>query len=125
MAVSTKLHSGSFVDYDGNEITISFYKKTDINALPSTLSYSDAGGTRTLTIWSTDGDAYIADPQVDWWNYSQTGAEPLPGSDFYKYTYMITVQPNSTGNDRDANIHVHLEGIGSVHIDVPIHQVGD
>lgn len=125
MAYTSLLHSGEFVDYDGNIITIEFFKRTDINASPASLSYSDAGGFRTLTIWSRDGDAYIADPQVDWWNYQQTKAEPLPGSDYYKYTYRISCNSNSSGEDRETVIHVHLEGVGGVHIDVPIYQAGD
>lgn len=125
MAVESLLHSGSFVDYDGNEITISFYKKTDINAIPTVMSFSDLGGSKTLTIWSTDGDAYIGDPLVDWWNYTQIGAEPLPGSDFYKYTYRIQVQPNHTPNPRVDSIHIHLEGIGGVRLDVNISQIAE
>ena len=107
MASDTILHTGNFTTYDGDEITVTFFRHIDLNASPTSLSFSDAGGTRKLTIWSTMGDAHLADPTVDWLNYRLVSTEPVVGTDFYKYTYDITCSSNS-GADRETNLVVDL-----------------
>ena len=118
------LHSGEFVDYDGNIVTIEFFKKVDLNTNPSSLTFSDAGGFKSLTIWSRDGDAELYDPQVDWLSYQQIHSEPVVGTDYYKYTYKIICDSNS-GDERSSVLHIGIEGMGGIIIDVPVTQMGD
>lgn len=126
MAYTTLLHSGEFVDYDGNTITVEFFKKIDLNANPTSLSFSDAGGSRSLVIWSRDGDAKLYDPTVDWLSYTvpSNHAVPVVGTDYYKYTYIIHCNSNS-GDERTTNLHIGIEGMGGVIIDVPVTQSGE
>ena len=127
MAVETLLHSGSFLDRDGNTIKVSFYKRVDINCYPQGYSgIPRTGGSMTLTIWSHVGDAKLWDPQVDWVTFRQLRAEQLPGSDYYKYTYLITVSVNNSGSARETTLGVGLETgpvVGKL-MDVPIKQNG-
>lgn len=109
MAVETLLHSGQFTDYDGNTIKVEIFKKVDFNVMPASLSFGVVGASSTLSIWSRDGDAELYDPQVDWLSWSQIKAEKLPGSDYYKYTYRITVTANNTGSSRSTNLGAGLE----------------
>lgn len=96
MAELTELHKGSFTDYDGNTIVVTFYHSVDINAYPESLWIDASGGTKELTIWSKDGEAKLGDPQEDWWNYRQKSAERIPGTRWHKYTYYIDVDENPT-----------------------------
>lgn len=128
MAVESLLHSGSFLDKDGNKITVSFYSRVDINVIPES-GYSGlprSGALVSITIWSRDGDAKMWDPPCDWITYRQTKAESLPGSEYYKYTYRLTIDFNNTGSARQCNIGIGLETgpvVGKL-IDVPIKQLG-
>ena len=107
MASETILHSGKFATYDGDEITVTFFRRIDLNASPTSLSFSDAGGSRYLTIWSTMGDAHLADPTVEWLNYQLVSTEPVVGTPYYKYTYRIICDSNS-GMDRETDLIVDL-----------------
>ena len=122
MAFETILHSGSFNDYNGEEIKVTFYRRVDLNATPSSLTFYVDGGTRTLSIWSRVGDAILFDPTVDWLNYSKISSEKLVGCDYYKYTYEITCDANTSGNDRTSELNIGIEGMGGVKITVPVIQ---
>lgn len=131
MAVESLLHSGSFLDKDGNKITVSFYSRVDLNVYPDVNSsgYTNIPKTRTnivLVIWSRDGSARMWDPPCDWITYRQVASEQLPGSDYYKYTYQLTIEANNTGSARQCNIGIGLETgpvVGKL-IDLPIKQLG-
>lgn len=125
MAYTTLLHSGEFVDYNGNTITVEFFKKIDLNANPTSLSFPYIASDRYLTIWSRDGDAKLYDPLVDWCNYRQMRAVQLPGSDYYKYTYRISCTRNNTDEERSTTLHIGIEGMGGVIIDVPLTQASE
>lgn len=107
MASETILHSGEFTDYNGEDIKVTFFRHIDLNAKPMWMAFSDAGGTRELTIWSNMGDAHLADPTVDWLNYSLTSTEPVVGTPYYKYTYQIQCYSNS-GAERETYLTVDL-----------------
>ena len=107
--VERKLHSGQFTDYDGNTIEVEIFRKIDFNATPTSFNFGVVGASSTLSIWSRDGDAELYDSQVDWLSWSQIKSERLPGSDYYKYTYRITVTANNTGSQRSTNLGVGLE----------------
>lgn len=122
MAFETILHSGSFNDYNGEEIKVTFYRRVDLNATPSSLTFYVDGGTRTLSIWSRVGDAILFDPTVDWLSYRKISSEKLVGCDYYKYTYEITCDANTSGNDRTSELNIGIEGMGGVKITVPVIQ---
>lgn len=128
MAVESLLHSGSFLDKDGNKITVSFYNRIDLNVIPES-GYSGLPRTGTMvdiSIWSRDGDAKMWDPPCDWITYIQTNAESLPGSEYYKYTYRLTIASNNTGSSRVCNIGIGLETgpqVGRL-MELPIKQLG-
>ena len=122
MAFETILHSGSFNDYNGNEIVVTFYRRVDLNASPTSMTFASDGGTVTMSIWSRVGDAELFDPTAEWLNYRQLRAEKLVGCDYYKYIYEITCEPNNSGEDRTGEFHVGIEGMGGVIINVPVIQ---
>ena len=122
MAFETILHSGSFNDYNGEEIKVTFYRRVDLNASPTSLTFYVDGGTRTLSIWSRVGDAILFDPTVDWLSYRKISSEKLVGCDYYKYTYEITCDANTSGNDRTSELNIGIEGMGGVKITVPVIQ---
>ena len=122
MAFETILHSGSFNDYNGEEIKVTFYRRVDLNASPTSLTFYVNGGTSTLSIWSRVGDAILFDPTVDWLNYRKIRSEKLVGCDYYKYTYEITCNANTSGNDRTSEFNIGIEGMGGVKITVPVIQ---
>lgn len=122
MAFETILHSGSFNDYNGEEIKVTFYRRVDLNTSPKSLTFYVNGGTSTLSIWSRVGDATLFDPTVDWLNYRKISSEKLVGCDYYKYTYEITCNANTSGNDRTSEFNIGIEGMGGVKITIPVIQ---
>ena len=122
MAFETILHSGSFNDYNGEEIKVTFYRRVDLNANPTSLTFYVNSETRTLSIWSRVGDAILFDPTVDWLSYRKISSEKLVGCDYYKYTYEITCDANTSGNDRTSELNIGIEGMGGVKITVPVIQ---
>lgn len=122
MAVETILHSGSFNDYDGNLIKVTFYRRIDLNASPTSMTFYSDGGTVNLSIWSRVGDAELFDPPASWLDWRQVSSEKLVGCDYYKYTYEITCDPNNSGEDRTSVFHVGIEGMGGVILNVPVIQ---
>ena len=104
------LHSGSFTDYEGNTISVQLYRHRDLNASPTSMSFSADGGTLRLSIWSYDGEAILYDIQDNWLNYKSAGSEQLPGSQCHKYYYDIICDPNS-GAKRTGSLKVGLETI--------------
>ena len=122
MAFETILHSGSFNDYNGEEIKVTFYRRVDLNASPTSLTFYVNSETRTLSIWSRVGDAILFDPTVDWLSYRKISSEKLVGCDYYKYTYEITCDANTSGDDRTSELNIGIEGMGGVKITVPVIQ---
>ena len=117
MSVQTTLHSGSFLDKEGNEIRITFSRNTVLNAQPSSFTLYSYGGTVEMSIWSRTGEANLEDPQCNWVTFDQIGAEDIPGCIYHKYNYSITVAENQTGGTRETDLRVDIEdgiGIGDI-----------
>lgn len=124
MAAETILHSGSFYDYEGNEIKVTFYKKIDLNVSPTSLTFPAGGGSMSVSIWSRTGSAVLSDPP-SWLNYVQTRVDPIPGTNWYKYTYSIVCDPNTTGSPRSYTWDVYIEdgeGAGIAHTSFIVNQ---
>lgn len=116
MSVQTTLHSGSFLDKEGNEIKITFSRNTVLNAEPSSFTLYSSGGTVELSIWSRTGEAILYDP-IYWVNYSQNSVENIPGCIYHKYNYNLVVDENLSGETRETDLRVGIEdgiGIGDI-----------
>lgn len=113
MGVQTILHSGSFLDKEGNEIKITFSRNTVLNAEPSSFTLYSPGGTVELSIWSRTGEARLQDPPVNWIGFNLNSVENLPGCIYHKYNYNLIVDENLTGENRETDLRVFIEdGIG-------------
>lgn len=123
MAERTLLYQGSFNDKEGNIIRVSFYKRVDINAYPEHLVIDASGGTLSLEVWSKDGEAGLADPQAEWYNWRQVGAERIPGTRWHKYFYEIDVDENP-GTSRSTEISVFNDDGEIAHMTVSLRQSG-
>lgn len=116
MATMELLHGGSFADYDGNEVTVNFYKIYNLNVVPHQLRFPAEGGTLTVSVWSTKGSAELTFRNIPDWitRAAQIKAEQLPGLNEYKYTYEITCSSNGTASNRSYQADVWIEaGEGS------------
>lgn len=60
------LHSGDFLDYDGNTIKITFYNEKHLWVSITRLSVPISGGSYIIEVWSDAGDAYISNSEYDW-----------------------------------------------------------
>ena len=103
------IHSGYFTDYDGYRIEVRFIKTYNLHVCPNALTFTSEGGTAEVSIWSNTGSAILADNPPEWLSYEQIGVEQLPGSDQYKYTYLITCSSNGTGSTRLFEWDVNIE----------------
>ena len=127
MAVDSILHSGSFADYDGNEIKVTFYKWVDLNAVPDSISFGVVTASKLVKVWSRTGTAVIDDSEVDWLTVRYIRGTPMPGSNEYIYTYSIMVQANDSGAPRRTSLTVYIEdgeGAGTTTMQIPVYQNG-
>lgn len=108
MAREFLLHSGEFVTKYDYKYKVEFYKVYDIHAFPSTMTFDVMGGTSQVTIWSTKGSAVLSDPP-SWLDYRQIHSEQIPGTRWYRYTYLITCDENQTGSVRTHEWSVGIE----------------
>lgn len=107
------LHSGSFVDRNDNEITISFYKKTSTPVMtvePSSLSFIAAGESKTLTVSGYSGTLTLNNPAA-WLSYTSSTRSGVR-------TYTLTATQNATTTIRrttltltDANNSITVEAV--------------
>lgn len=127
MASEILLHSGEFLDHDDNMVKVTFYKRTDLNADPSSFHFGVYGDRVRLKIWSRVGSARLSDMGFgDWLDYQSVGSWPIPGSDYYYYVYDIVCSANQTGEDRNETLRVYIEagqGVGE-YIEIPVLQDG-
>lgn len=93
------LHSGSFVDRSGNEISITFYKKSAHSVMtvePTSLSFGSAAQTIRLKVYNSSGTLNVTKSAgATWLSYSGGSASG------YKY-YDVTVTANSNSYIRTA-----------------------
>lgn len=126
MASETILHSGNFLDRNDNPVIVTFYRRTDLNVVPDSLTFQTSGGSLTLACWSRNGEVELTDYGFgDWLNYRQVRVEPIVGTDYHKYTYEIICDANS-GQIRRTTLRVGIEygqGVGDT-VDVSVLQDG-
>ena len=121
MVAETKIHSGSFVDYNGNEIEVEFYRRVNLNAEPASFSVDGHSHTLLMTVWSRDGEAYV-DSYPTWVICGEIWTTDIPGSPYHKHIYTIYIDAEPTGNERETLILVGIQGNNWAQIEVPIHQ---
>lgn len=107
------LHSGSFVDRNDNEITISFYKKTSTPVMtvePTALSFIAAGESKTLRVSGYSGTLTLNNPAA-WLSYTSSTRSGVR-------TYTLTAAQNATTTIRratltltDANNSITVEAV--------------
>ena len=92
------LHSGQFLDYDGNTIKVTFYKEKHLwisrNLIVSPLS----GGEGEVEVWSDAGDAIIYERDYDWVELISNGSYiNSDGHNVYKYIFKVAEGSARTG----------------------------
>ena len=85
------LHSGEFLDYDGNTIRVTFYTETHLWVSKTTIGVPYTGGDITVEVWSDAGRAYIKSKSADWVSHSVSSYYTT--KDGYQATrYKVSVQ---------------------------------
>ena len=88
------LHSGEFLDYDGNTIRVSFYKEYHLWVSTTSITAPYTGGEYDLEVWSDAGYVKIRDFDADWFSVSRLGNyKNSEGHTVYKYRIIITGRP--------------------------------
>ena len=122
MGAQTLLHSGSFVDYNGNEIIVEFYKRVDLNSEPSYIEVDGDSHTSTMVVWSRSGEAHIDDYPL-WMTAGEIWTTEVPGTSYHKHWYAVSIEQN-VGLARDGVIKVGILNMSWAQIEVPVHQQG-
>lgn len=122
MIAQQKIHSGSFLDHNDNSITVSFYKRIDLNADPTSFYVDYSVSSYLLVVWSREGEAYVK--AYPYWLASCTEiwVGDLPGTNYHKHYYIITTEINSGSTIRESFIKVGIQGVSWAEIEVPIRQ---
>ena len=85
------LHSGEFLDYDGNTIRVTFYTETHLWVSTTSIYTPYTGGDITVEVWSDAGRASIKSKSADWVSYSVSSYYTT--KDGYQATrYKVSVQ---------------------------------
>lgn len=84
------LHSGQFLDYDGNTIKVTFYKEKHLWVSRTSITTPYTGGEYEVEVWSDAGDAVIYDSAYDWISHP-TFIESFTRNGCTVYKYKITV----------------------------------
>lgn len=89
------LHSGEFLDHDGNIIRVSFYKEKHLWVSTTSIVAPYTGGEYTVEVWSDIGDAVIYDSTYDWISdpIFQGSYKNSEGHTVYKYKIQISGRP--------------------------------
>ena len=107
------LHSGEFLDYDGNTIRVSFYKEYHLWVSTSVISAPYTGGEYDLEVWSDAGYVKIRDFDADWFSVSRLGNyKNSEGHTVNKYLIKIE------GRDPDVLIGQTVTATLNVSVDV-------
>lgn len=103
------LHSGQFLDYDGNTIKVTFYKEKRLWVSTTSITTPSTGGEYEVEVWSDAGDAVIYDSAYDWIS------DPLfiesftrDGCSVYKYKITVDGRP-LTGYTQTGYLNVGVE----------------
>ena len=104
------LHSGQFLDYDGNIIRITFYQEKHLWVSRTSITTPYTGGEYDVEVWSDVGDAYINDSPVSWIDdpIYQGSYKNSDGHTVYKYKIKIAGRP-FVGVTQTATFNVGVE----------------
>jgi hypothetical protein len=84
------LHSGQFLDHDGNIIKITFYKEKHLWISRRSIVSPGSGGEFEVEVWSDAGDAIIYERDYDWVELESNGAyKNSEGQWVYKYIFRV------------------------------------
>lgn len=104
------LHSGEFLDHDGNTIRVTFYTQNNLWISKSVIITPPTGGTYSVEVWSDAGDAEIFDSPYDWIEPIQTGSY-INKDGYSVYQYNIIVSGRSElGEERTVTLNVGVDG---------------
>ena len=109
------LHSGQFLDYDGNTIKITFYQEKHLWVSTTSITAPYTGGEYEVEVWSDVGDAWIADSAYDWISDPISGGRYRNSEGHYVAKYKIVI----TGRD-----YVGGSTTGSLNVYVDINDFG-
>lgn len=88
------LHSGQFLDYDGNTIKVTFYKEKHLWVSRTSIASGIDGGEYMIEVWSDLGDAEIYDSEYDWIEPISAGNyKNKDGHTVYRYNIQIASRP--------------------------------
>lgn len=104
------LHSGQFLDYDGNIIKITFYQEKHLWVSRSSITSPYTGGEYEVEVWSDAGDAYINDSPVSWIDdpIFEGSYKNSDGHNVYKYKIKIAGR-SLVGHTQSATFNVSVE----------------
>ena len=111
------LHSGQFLDYDGNTIKITFYQEKHLWVSTTSITTPYTGGEYEVEVWSDVGDALIYDSAYDWISDPISGGSYTnsDGHRVYKYKIVIAGRPfvgvSTTGS---LNVGVEMNDFGQL-----------
>lgn len=110
------LHSGEFLDHDGNIIRVSFYKEKHLWVSTTSIVAPYTGGEYEVEVWSDAGAALIYDSTYDWISdpIFQGSYKNSDGHTVYKYKIQIS------GRD-----FVGVATTGSLNVGVEIYGLDD
>lgn len=104
------LHSGQFIDYDGNIIKITFYQEKHLWVSKKYITTPPTGGEIEIEVWSDVGDAWIAGSEINWINNPvfDGSYENADGNTVYKYKIFVHDRP-SFGHTQTGTLDVYVE----------------
>lgn len=102
------LHSGQFLDYDGNIIKVTFYKEKHLWISKRSIVSPASGGEFEVEVWSDAGEAKIYERDYDWVELETNGSYiNKEGHSVYKYIFKVA--KNNSGPSRTATFSVGVE----------------
>ena len=104
------LHSGQFLDYDGNIIKITFYQEKHLWVSNANLRAGFFGGVIEFELWSDAGIPAIRDHDYGWISDPTPKGSYVNSDGITVYKYSITVSKNPVVNSsRSAELVVYVE----------------
>lgn len=106
------LHSGQFLDYDGNIIKVTFYQEKHLWVSRTSIVAPYTGGEYEVEVWSDVGDAVIYDSQYEWISdpIFQGSYKNSEGHTVYKYKIQIAGR-DFVGVSTTGSLNVGVEEI--------------
>ena len=105
------LHSGQFLDYDGNTIKVTFYTQTHLWVSRSSITAPYTGGEYEVEVWSDAGDAEIFDSPVDWIDDPIFQGSYINSDGYRVHQYNIIVSGTPVaGSIKTGTLNVGVDG---------------